>query len=170
MNHSTSPSPAVAAVLLLAGVGCLSLCLSLPLLWLPSLSFPPSASPSPAAKVAAEPQKQPDGPPIVITAEDLLEAFHANLVDAKKRFVGKSLQITGTIHAIYEVQGQTNVMVPGKPDPARGRQESLVARFRDPQSLTGLRKGDRFTFIGLGSEWDGNNSHFHVKADRVVQK
>ncbi len=192
MNHSTSPSPAVAAVLLLAGVGCLSLCLSLPLLWLSSLSFPPSASSAPAAKVAAEPQKQPDeppvkivpkkdrlpepikplpeGPPAVATCESLFAEYRANPVDANNRFKGKLVQITGTITNIREDEGRASLEFYGKPDPDKIYRDGLYAQFADPNQLAKLKSGDTVTFVGEGDRWLDNFSAFYVKNCRLISK
>lgn len=113
----------------------------------------------------------PDEKPIVITCEEMCTQYHVNSVDARNRFKGKLLEITGTVEAVVEDGARTYVHLKGKPP---GRDDFFVDRvyayFPNPQHMAGLRKGDRVTFVGRGGDWNTSGRLAEIHGCRPVPK
>ena len=92
---------------------------------------------------------------VKVKAEDLLEAFEANQVNAENQYKGKTLEITGTVDSISkDIMDDTYISLTGKGDFSWSVQCYLTKESID--AAANVKKGDTLTICGEYSSFSLN--------------
>src|SRR5512140_527222 len=83
-------------------------------------------------------------PDFVITASDLQKAFEANETSANTTYLGKVIEVTGTINDVKSGEGNTfNISLK-----TESPMSSVICTFQSMTGLQNLKSGDQVTIRG----------------------